>query len=56
MNKLKGAVTMIFIAHQLPRTLKVDHIVRIDADDGTAKQGGAVIQKMPSPDGGQGGH
>lgn len=31
-NKLKGKVTMIFIAHQLPRTLKVDHIVRIDAE------------------------
>ena len=30
-NKLKGKVTMIFIAHQLPRSLKVDHIVRIDA-------------------------
>ena len=55
-NKLKGKVTMIFIAHQLPRTLKVDHIVRIDADDGAAKQGDAMIQKMPNPDGGQGVH
>jgi subfamily B ATP-binding cassette protein HlyB/CyaB len=30
-NKLKGKVTMMFIAHQLPRSLKVDQIVRIDA-------------------------
>ena len=35
-NKLKGRVTMIFIAHQLPRSLKVDQIVRIDAIDGGA--------------------
>ena len=55
-NKLKGKVTMIFIAHQLPRTLKVDHIVRIDVDDGAAKQGDAMIQKMSNPDGGQGVH
>ena len=33
-NKLKGRVTMLFIAHQLPRSLKVDHIVRIDAAEG----------------------
>ena len=30
-NKLKGRVTMLFIAHQLPATLLVDAVVRIDA-------------------------
>jgi subfamily B ATP-binding cassette protein HlyB/CyaB len=28
-NQLKGRVTMLFIAHQLPRTLQVDEIVRL---------------------------
>jgi subfamily B ATP-binding cassette protein HlyB/CyaB len=28
-NQLKGRVTMLFIAHQLPRALKVDEIVRL---------------------------
>ena len=30
-NKLKGRVTMVFIAHQLPKTLLVDRVVRIEA-------------------------
>jgi subfamily B ATP-binding cassette protein HlyB/CyaB len=28
-NSLKGRVTILFIAHALPRTLQVDHVVRI---------------------------
>jgi subfamily B ATP-binding cassette protein HlyB/CyaB len=28
-NQLKGTVTMLFIAHALPRALEVDEIVRI---------------------------
>jgi len=28
-NALKGRVTILFIAHQLPRSLQVDHVVRI---------------------------
>ena len=55
-NKLKGRVTMIFIAHQLPRSLKVDQIVRIDAGGGAAKSGDAAIPKKSSPDGGLSGH
>ena len=31
-NQLKGKVSMIFIAHQLPKTLQVDRVIRIDAD------------------------
>lgn len=30
-NKLKGKVKMVFIAHQLPKTLLVDRVVRIEA-------------------------
>ena len=30
-NALKGAVTLVFIAHQLPRGLELDQIVRLDA-------------------------
>ena len=30
-NKLKGQVTMLFIAHQLPKTLQVDRVVKLDA-------------------------
>ncbi|MBL8302650.1 MAG: peptidase domain-containing ABC transporter, partial [Ideonella sp.] len=33
-NALKGQVTMVFIAHQLPRTLALDGIVRLDAAGG----------------------
>jgi subfamily B ATP-binding cassette protein HlyB/CyaB len=29
-NALKGKVTILFIAHALPKTLHVDQIVRID--------------------------
>ena len=29
-NQLKGKVTMIFVAHNLPRTLKVDQVFRFD--------------------------
>ena len=29
MSPLKGKVTMLFITHQLPRSLKLDAIVRI---------------------------
>jgi subfamily B ATP-binding cassette protein HlyB/CyaB len=29
-NRLKGKVSMLFITHQLPRNLKVDHLVRLD--------------------------
>jgi subfamily B ATP-binding cassette protein HlyB/CyaB len=28
-NALKGRVTILFIAHQLPRSLQVDQVVRI---------------------------
>ena len=38
-NKLKGRVTMVFIAHQLPKGLQVDCVVRIDA---VAAAGGAA--------------
>lgn len=31
-NKLKGKVSMIFIAHQLPKTLQVDRVVNLNAD------------------------
>jgi subfamily B ATP-binding cassette protein HlyB/CyaB len=30
-NQLKGRVTMLFIAHQLPRTLRVDEVIRLGA-------------------------
>ena len=30
-NQLKGRVTMLFIAHQLPRALQVDEVVRLGA-------------------------
>ena len=30
-NRLKGKVSMFFIAHQLPENLRVDEIVRIGA-------------------------
>ena len=30
-NQLRGHVTMLFIAHELPRALQVDEIVRLDA-------------------------
>ena len=44
-NQLKGSVTMLFIAHQSPRTLKVNQIVRIDADDGAANAGGVGVKQ-----------
>ena len=36
-NQLKGKVSMLFIAHQLPKGLRVDEVVRLGADD-TAQQ------------------
>ena len=39
-NQLKGRVTMLFIAHQLPKTLQVDRVVRIDSE--TQRQGAAT--------------
>lgn len=39
-NKLKGRVTMVFIAHQLPKTLLVDSVVRIEASDQRGGQRG----------------
>jgi len=39
-NQLKGKVTMLFIAHALPKNLQVDEIVRIGA--GTLGAVGAV--------------
>src|SRR5690606_33920371 len=36
-NRLKGAVTMIFIAHQIPKGLNVDGIVRIGQQVALAK-------------------
>jgi subfamily B ATP-binding cassette protein HlyB/CyaB len=30
-NQLKGRVTMLFIAHQLPRALQVDEVIRLGA-------------------------
>jgi subfamily B ATP-binding cassette protein HlyB/CyaB len=39
-NRLKGQVTMLFISHALPRSLKVDEIVRIgQSGDGRQKTG-----------------
>ncbi len=35
-NQLKGQVTIVFIAHSLPKTLQVDEIVRIGAAPGGA--------------------
>ncbi len=41
-NQLKGKVTLLFIAHQLPKALKVDHAVVIGArqEDSTGPVGG----------------
>ena len=33
-NSLRGKVTLIFIAHQLPKSLQVDHLVRLDEISG----------------------
>jgi subfamily B ATP-binding cassette protein HlyB/CyaB len=34
-NQLKGRVTMLFIAHQLPRALQVDEVIRLGAPPAT---------------------
>ena len=31
-NQLKGKVSMLFITHQLPKGLRVDEVVRLDAE------------------------
>ena len=33
-NTLRGKVTLIFIAHQLPKALHVDHMVKLDEISG----------------------
>ena len=33
-NTLRGKVTLIFIAHQLPKSLRVDHLVKLDEISG----------------------
>ena len=50
-NKLKGRVTMVFIAHQLPRTLMVDSVVRIDSSAGnnTASCGDPTADREELP-------
>ncbi len=47
-NQLKGAVTMIFIAHQIPKGLNVDGIVRIGQQVSLAK---AEDASLPSAEG-----
>jgi subfamily B ATP-binding cassette protein HlyB/CyaB len=39
-NQLRGHVTMLFIAHELPRALQVDEIVRLDAPRAEAAAAG----------------
>ena len=34
-NQLRGKVTMLFIAHALPKSLQVDEVVRIGQGEGT---------------------
>ena len=53
-NKLKGRVTMLFIAHQLPKTLQVDRIVRIDLPPGLPPASPPASQQNtpPQPKGG----
>lgn len=43
-NQLRGYVTMLFIAHELPRALQVDEVVRLDAPrvDTTGADGAAA--------------
>ncbi len=36
-NQLKGKVTMLFIAHQLPRGLKVDEVLQFGANPASAQ-------------------
>jgi ATP-binding cassette, subfamily B, bacterial HlyB/CyaB len=56
-NKLKGKVTIIFITHQLPRSLQVDEVVRLGPDkheDISSKQQQTTLsnndkQDHPSP-------
>ena len=37
-NQLKGKVSMLFIAHQLPKGLRVDEIVRLGADVSASRE------------------
>lgn len=37
-NALRGKVTMLFIAHQLPRGLQVDRVVRIGEPQSTSNE------------------
>lgn len=48
-NALKGQVTMLFIAHQLPRTLALDGIVRLDALAGTSSPTAPATGSRPAP-------
>jgi subfamily B ATP-binding cassette protein HlyB/CyaB len=34
-NRLKGKVTILFIAHQLPRGLQVDEVLTLNAEKAT---------------------
>ena len=38
-NKLKGVATIVFIAHQVPRTLAVDDVLQLSAEGAAAPQG-----------------
>ena len=40
-NRLKGAVTMLFIAHQLPKALQVDKVYRFGSVPGSGSRDGA---------------
>ena len=49
-NALKGRVSILFITHQVPRTLKVDSIFELGRIGGDEKRFG-VIQGGPPPQG-----
>jgi ATP-binding cassette, subfamily B, bacterial HlyB/CyaB len=46
-NKLKGKVTIIFITHQLPRSLQVDEVVMLDSH---ASQNTGTVQQNTTQD------
>ncbi|MDY0035160.1 MAG: peptidase domain-containing ABC transporter [Zoogloea oleivorans] len=51
-NQLQGKVTMLFITHALPRSLRVDEVVRIGAERVTVLSGeraGAASQERAAP-------
>lgn len=48
LNTLRGRVTMLFITHQLPSTLRMDAVVRI-SPSGIAANGPQVAASAPTP-------